>query len=333
MDMSVMNLFRKTLPFFISRILIYLLFAVIALVFIGIMVGVGFLMLRMFGDSGGAFIIVLIIAFSAIYGGLKFLERYVLYMLKVGQISVIVELMHNGKVPDGKGQIAFGKDQVTNNFGSSNVAFVLDNMIHAAVKQIQRRVIRIGDMFSFVPGSNSIISIINAVMSISLNYIDEAIVSYIFVRKNITQEESVWKSAADGVVLYAQSWKPVIKTAAGSVIFIYAFNISIFLVLAFPLLFISKMLSSNTPELGFLFGALALIAAYIITTVLKRALIDPIVTIAMIRSYQINIQNMEPSIDMHSKLLDVSSKFKDLVNKNEKSHNMASNESYGSTPI
>lgn len=331
MDMSVTKLFRKTLPFFISRILIYGLFGLGALIFLGIMVGVGFLMLRMFGDSGGAFIIILLIAFSVIYGGLKFLERYVLYLLKIGHISVIVELMNNNKIPDGKGQIAFGKNKVKNNFGSTNIAFVLDNMVHGATKQIQRRIMRTGEKFGFVPGHKSIIGIINAVMSISLSYIDEAIMSYIFVRKDITREDSVWKSAIDGVVLYVQSWKSIIKTAAGSVIFIYAFNIIVFLVLAFPLMFASKILSADTPDLGFLFGALALIAAYIITTVLKRALIDPIVTIAMIRAYQISIQNIEPSIDMHSKLLGLSSKFKKLVDKEKKEDNIIKDTIYKKT--
>lgn len=317
MNMSVMQLFTKTLPFFISRIIIYGVFGLIALIFIGLMVGVGFLVVKMFGDSSGAFIIVMIIAFGAIYGGLRFVERYVLYMVKIAHISVLVELLTNGKVPEGKGQIAYGKEQVTSNFGTTNIAFLLDSMVHAAVRQIQRWMMRVGDMFSFIPGSKNIIGIINAIMSIALNYIDEAIMSYIFIRKNNGSSESVWKSASDGVILYAQSWKAILKTAVGSVVFIYAFNIIVFLVLAFPFMFLSKIISANTPELGFLLGALALIAAYVITTILKRAFIDPIVTIAMIRSYQKSIQGMEPKVDLQQKLLGVSNNFKKLFNKSK----------------
>lgn len=95
------------------------------------------------------------------------------------------------------------------------------------------------------------------------------------------------------------------------------FNIVVFLIFAFTLLFVSKLFSSNTPEAGFLLGALALIGAYVITTVLKRALIDPIVTIAMIRSYQISIRDLEPAMDLHKKLLGVSSRFKKLVDKSK----------------
>lgn len=315
MDMSVMKLFRKTLPFIISRILIYGAFGLIAFIFLGIMVGIGFLLLKTFGETGGAFIIVMIIAFGAIYGGLRFLERYVLYMVKLGHVSVIVELLRKGEVPQGKGLVAYGKDQVTNNFGASNVAFVIDKMVHAAVRQIQRWIMRIGNIFSFVPGSKNIIGIINAIMSVSLNYIDEAIMSYIFLRKSDEKEESVWKSASDGVVLYAQSWKGIIKAAIGSVIFIYAFNIILFLAFVFPLMFVSKIISADTPGLGSFLGFLAIVGAYVLTTILKRALVDPIVTIIMVRAYQMSIRDLEPSIDLQQRLLGISSRFKRLFNR------------------
>ena len=307
--MSVMQLVKKTMPFLLSRILIYGIFAAASLFFLGIMIGIGFLLLKLFGETSGVFIIVMIVAFSVIYGGLRFLERYVMYIVKVGHISVVVELLRNGEIPDGKDQIAYGKDQVKNNFGSANVAFVVDKAIHGAVRQIQRWMLRVGEFFYFVPG------ILNAVLSVSLNYIDEAVVSYIILRKNEKREETVWKSASDGVVLYAQSWKAIIKTAAGAVVFIYVFSIITFLILALPLMGIGNLLSRNSPELGFFLGAIAVIGAYILTVVLKRALVDPIVTIAMIRSYQISIKGLEPEMDLQQKLLGVSGKFKNLFNK------------------
>src|SRR5690625_4902050 len=148
--MSVMKLITTTMPFFLMRFLVYGIFAFTALIFLGIMIGIGFLMTRLFGESSGAFLIVIVLAFGGIYGGLRFLERYVLYIVKVGHISVVVELLKNGTVPEGKGQIAYGKEQVTKNFGSANVAFVMDNLIHGAVKQIQRWMLRIGEFFNSI---------------------------------------------------------------------------------------------------------------------------------------------------------------------------------------
>lgn len=320
MYMSVMKVFRKTLPFFISRLIIYGVFGIVALLFLGLMVGLGFLVVKMFGESSGAFILLMVFAFGGVYSGIKFLERYVLYMVKIGHISVIVELLRTGKIPDGKGQVEYGKDQVKESFGTTNIAFALDAMVHAAVKEIQRRFVRFGEFFSFIPGSKNIVGIINTIMSVAVNYIDEAIVSYIFLRKSEKQEESAWKSASDGVVLYAQSWKGILKTAVGSVVMIYAFNIIIFLIFAIPFMFTSNLLSAATPGSGFLFGALALVAAYIVTMVLKRALIDPIVTISMILAYQKSISGMEPAVDLQRQLLGVSSKFKNLFEKGKEEH-------------
>src|SRR5690625_1914619 len=251
MYISIIQLFRRTFPFIMTRILTYLALGLIAFIFLGIMVGVGFLLIKVFGESSFFFILVMIISFGAIYGGLKFLERYFLYMVKTGHIAVIVELMNNGEIPDGKGMIAYGKDQVTANFGASNVAFAVDKLVYASVKQIQRWIFRIGNVFSFIPGAKNIIGIINAIMSVSLNYIDEAIMSYIFLQKGKNKETSVWSSASDGVVLYAQSWKGILKTATGAVIFIYLFNIAMFVVFVLPLLFVSNLIASGNEGIGF----------------------------------------------------------------------------------
>ena len=70
--MSVMKLVNRTLPFLFARLAIYGLFVVAALIFLAIMIGIGFLLLKIFGESSTAFLIVMLIAFSIIYGGLRF---------------------------------------------------------------------------------------------------------------------------------------------------------------------------------------------------------------------------------------------------------------------
>ncbi len=307
------------------RILIYALFGVASFIALGIMIGIGFLVFKMFGESSIAVIIIMIATIGGIFGLLRFIERYVLYMVKMGHIAVIVELLRTGEIPQGKGMIAYGKDTVKENFGASNVAFVVDKMVYAAVRQIQRWIMRVGNFFSFIPGSKNIISIINAIMSVSLNYIDEAIMSYVFLQKSKQKDETVWKSASDGVVLYAQSWKGVLKTATGSVVFIYLFNIIIFVAFLVPFLFVSKLISSGNEGLGFFIGFIALMGAGVVTTMLKRGLIDPIVMIAMIRTYQVGIKDQEPKIDLQQKLLGVSSRFKALFNKSKEEEAAAGN--------
>lgn len=315
MSLSVRQLFQKTMPFIMARIVIYALFCAGALVFLGIMVGIGIMVVKMLGEASGFFMLLMVGAFLVVFAALRFLERYVLYMVKLGHVSVIVELLHKGKVPDGKGQVAYGKDQVKSNFGTANFAFALDLIVHGAVKQIQRWMTRIGNFFSFVPASKQIVGIINAVIGVAIGYVDEAIMSYIFLKKRGEDKTSVWQHASDGVVLYAQSWKQLLKSAGLSVAFVYGFNIIVFLLFAFPLMFIFKWIAGDAAEKAFLFGGLALIAAYVITTVLKRAFLDPLITIMMIRAYQNNIEGLTPSMDLYAKIRKVSSKFRQLDDK------------------
>ncbi|UTR10903.1 hypothetical protein MM300_00760 [Evansella sp. LMS18] len=323
--MSIPQLIMRTMPFFISRIIVYAVFGIVSMIFLGLMLGLGILLFRWFEFASGFFLIMMVGTFFAVLGILRFIERYFLYMVKVGHISVVTELLRSGKVPEGKNQISYGKDQVTKNFGSANVAFVVDKVIYGAVKQIQRWLMRIGNFLSFVPGAQRVIGIISKIMEVALRYIDEAILSYIMLRKSEMaeseegtdgEEESVWKSACDGVVLYAQSWKQISLTSAGIVVFVYILNFTVFLASVFPLMAIASAVTSNAGAAAIL-GYFAIIGAYIITSMVKRAIVDPIAMIAMVRAYQLSIKAIEPSVDLQQKLLGVSSKFKELFNKSK----------------
>src|SRR5699024_7656285 len=95
------------------------------------------------------------------------------------------------------------------------------------------------------------------------------------------------------------------------------FNIVIFLMFALPFMFVGRIIAGGTEGLGMLMGFLALLAAAILTTMLKRAIVDPVVTIMMIRQYQMSIRGLEPSMDLQEKLLGVSSRFKNLFKKSQ----------------
>lgn len=312
--MSTMDIVKRTFPFFIARFIAYALFALITILFIGLTIGLGVLFITTFNQAFFALFLVVGLGFVGLYGGLQLLERYFLYIIKVGHISVIVELVRGSDVPEGKEQIAFGKEQVKKNFGSANVAFIMDKMIHRAVKQIQGWLMRATNFLNFIPAAANVMRIINSILSVGLNYIDEAVLSYTILRRNEEQNESIWKSAADGIVLYAQSWKSMIKTAAGSVALIYGFTIGSFLLLIFPFIGLARLIAGNT-DLGAAIVILSVIASFTLAITLKRGLIDPIITIAMIRSYQLSIKDREPALDLEQKLLSASSWFKNLFEK------------------
>lgn len=299
------------------RIVIYGLIAFLSLIFLGIMVGIGYALYDWFGEVGVPFIVVMLIVLLIVHGTLRFMERYVLYMIKLGHIAVVVELLRTGKLPEGKGLIGYGKVKVIESFGSAHVEFVVDKMIYATVRQVQRWIVPIGEWLRFAPGSGVLIGILNSILSVGLNYIDKPIMSYIFLRKSEKHPEIVWKSASDGIMLYAQSWQGIIKSSVISVLLIYAFNIIMFLLCVIPFLAIVHSFPQEAERIGIFYGILAIIAVIVVTTVLKRGFIDPIVTIIMIRDYHMNIRGQAPSIDLQEKLLNISPRFKRLFSKTE----------------
>lgn len=309
---STWSLLVKTTPFIWMRLLVYMLFAVGSIVLMGIFVGIGALVLKLFGDSGLFVVLIVVFAIGSVFAIYRLLERYVLYLLKAAHIAVLVELMDHGSVPEGKGQIAYGKDRVAAMFGTTSAFFAVDQLVAASVKQIHRWLMRLGNLLHAIPGAKVIINIISMVLGIALNYIDEAVLSRVMKHKKENPEANVWKTSADGVVLYAQSWKGMIGTAAGVALFSIVLVVVSFLITLFPLLALAKLAGSETNSF---MGILAFIGALTVSTAMKGAFVDPVATIAMIRTYHMKTAGVTPSIDLTDKMKSVSKKFRDLAGK------------------
>lgn len=311
---STWNLLKQTTPFIWMRLLIYMLFAVGSVIFLVILVGISALLLKWFGDSSGIVIVMVIVAIGVLFSFYRLLERYILYLLKAAHIAVLVELIDQGSVPDGKGQIEYGKERVKAMFGTASVFFAVDQLVASAVKQIHRWLMRLGNLFGAIPGAKVVINLASMVLGIALNYIDEAVLSRVMKHKKDNPESNVWQTSADGVVLYAQSWKGMIGAAAGVALFSIALSVASFLITLFPLLALVKLMYSDGNSF---LGVLAFISALSISTAVKKAFVDPVATITMIRAYHTRTAGVEPSIDLRGKMLAISGKFKDLVNRAE----------------
>lgn len=311
---STWLLLKKTMPFIWLRLLVYLLFAIGSIIFLAILVAISALLLNIFGESAIVTIIMIVSSVVVLFSVYRLLERYVLYLLKAAHIAVLIELIEHGQVPDGKGQITYGKDRVKEMFGTTSAFFVVDQLVAAAVKQIHRWLMRLGDLVQSIPGARVVVNLVSMILGIALNYIDEAVLSRVMKLKKENPESNVWKTSADGVVLYAQSWKTMIGAAAGAAFFSIALSFISFLIIYFPLLGLTKIING---EGNILLGLLALISAISISAAIKKAFVDPVNTIIMIRAYHSKTKGVEPSVDLHGKLLAISNKFKELVRRGD----------------
>ena len=202
--MTAKDIFMKTLPFCWSKLGLGLLNIVICVVLFAILMGIALL----FNSEGVA--AVMIIVWFVLIGIVNFvINHYFAYLVKAGHVAVIAQTFKDGRVPDNC--VSVGKAMVKDRFGTANAYFAIDKLVSGAVKQLQRTLGRITDsLLGSLPGADSVKSATNFFLNISLGYIDECCLSYTFYNRG----QNAYKSACDGVVIYAQNWKHLLKNAA-----------------------------------------------------------------------------------------------------------------------
>ncbi|MEN6483597.1 MAG: hypothetical protein ABFD98_01835, partial [Syntrophobacteraceae bacterium] len=281
----------KTMPYLLIRSAVYAALGLAAALYIGIVILVG----KLFG-SGGA--VVFVIGIAVLIGLMRLAKQYVLYLVDAGHIAVITEIIRAGSLPEGVSQYRYGREAVTRMFKEVSVLFVVDRMVDGTIRAINGLVVEITD-FLPIPGIESLTKVVNSVISFSLTYIDETILSYNLSRK----DANIWESARRGVVLYAQNWRPVLTTAAASVVANAVAFVLVFLVLLIP--FALLAMATHNETLRLFWFALAFTLAY----GFKLAVFKPFFQTSMILAFNHAIRGQEPDPEWENRLEAASEKF------------------------
>jgi hypothetical protein len=286
----------QTAPYLALRVVVYLVLGI----GVGIYLGFVYFLAKLFGGGGFLFLIGL----AVLWGFLRLLKNYFLYMIQAGHVAVVTELIGKGKLPDGVNQITYGKKVVLDLFKQISVLFMVDQLVKGILRAVNRTVLRVAEIFP-LPGLESLARLIVTVFNFSVTYVDESILSYNLSRSR----EGIWESAKRGVVLYAQNWKPILKTAVGlMVINLLAFAV-FFLILLIPLGPLAVMAKSGTWKFFWLVTAAALAFS------LKLALINPFSMISMMITFNRTIEGQEPDPEWEATLENTSKKFRQLKEK------------------
>lgn len=295
--MTAKQLYSKTMAFNYAKLMLGIATIVISIVLFGILMGIGWL----FGD--GVTGIMLLIWIGAV-GVVRFaLMHYMGYLVKAGHIAVLTEAIKTGKVPDN--QVEYGKGIVKERFATSNIYFAIDSLISGAVKQIQSVVDKAGDVLDFIPGMDAVTGVAKLFISISLGYIDECCLGYTFYNK----DQNAFKSAADGVVIYAQNWKSLLKNAAKTTLAVILSTIGITLVVFVLIGGLFRLLDWN--------GLVAFILAVFVAWAVKFAFIDSWILVKTMSCYMEVAPDTKITFDLYDKLSGMSSKFKELFQKSK----------------
>jgi hypothetical protein len=302
---KAIGMVARTAPFVVLRMLVYfgIGFAYLIAIGAGGVIGYGFGHIGSSPDApdAGAFWGGLI-GFGLVSAVLYFAREYILYLVKAAHIAVLVELLDGRDVPGGQGQIAYGASFVKTHFVQSSVLFGVDQLIKGVLAAFFRT-INFFTAFLPVPALQTAIRIAEAVVRMSLTYVDEIILAHL-IR---TRTTNPWDTAKDGLVLYAQNYQHFLKNAAWLSAFLWALTILVFLVIVGPFAALAAMLH------GSFLWTLAL--AFIFAWAVKAALLEPVAIASLMQVYFKTIEGQTPNPEWEARLSQVSAKFRALGEK------------------
>ena len=295
--MTASEVFGKTLVFGWIKLGLGLVNILIAVLLFAVLMGISVLM----GSEGVAGIMFVVWLFAV--GIVNFIiNHYFGYLVKAGHVAGIATAFQTGQVPNDP--VNTGKTMVKERFGTSNVYFAIDKLVAGSVKQLQRTLGRVTDsLLGAIPGIDGVKGLMNMFLDISLGYIDECCLGYTFNHK----EQNAYKSAADGVVIYAQNWKTLLKDSAKTTLTVILSVVVITLVgfILFGGLF--RLLGWS----GFVAFVIALFFAWTV----KYAFVDSWILVKMMSSYMQVAPTTVITFDLYGKLSQLSGKFRELYKK------------------
>jgi hypothetical protein len=297
----------RTFPFVALRLVVYFGIALGYVFSIGIGSFLGYGFGHLAGPDGPASGVFWggAIGFGLVSAVLYFAREYILYLVKAAHIAVLVEVLDGKDIPNGQGQVKYGAEFVKTHFGEASVLFGVDQIVKGVIRAIFG-IINFFTAWLPIPALQQLIRMIEAIIRMSLTYLDEVILAYL-IR---TRTTNPWNTAKDGLILYAQNYKAILKNAIWLSIFMWGLTILLFIVMLGPAAAIFAFLPGAT-GLGIWVFVIALIFAWS----LKAAVLEPIAIASLMQVYFKVIEGQTPDPEWDARLSQVSKKFRDLADK------------------
>ncbi|WP_289042682.1 hypothetical protein [uncultured Aliiroseovarius sp.] len=296
------GLMGRTLPFILLRMAVYFGITLGYILVTGVGAGVGW-GVGGFGDAdfratttawGG-------VAGFGIFGAIMYWAReYILYIVKAGHLAVLVELIDDKPMPQGRSQIGHASAVVRDRLPQASILFAMDQLIKGVIRAITGLVRGILTILP-IPGAQQLGGIFSAFLRVAVGFIDEVILAYA-IR---TKSDNAWMSAREALVLYGQNYKPLLKNAAWLAIIVYGLSFVVFLVMLAPAALVVYLMPGAWAAGGVVF---ALLFAWSV----KAALLEPLAITCMMQVYFKVIEGQQPNPEWDAKLEQMSGKFRKL---------------------
>jgi hypothetical protein len=294
-----LKLLLQTLPFLLVRFGILCALTVASLLYLAVLLGGAVLLSK----AAAALAWIWVIGLLAVGGSLwRFVVRYMLYLIKLGHIAVLTELLTTGHIANGTlGMFEYGKRVVTERFGEVNAMFALDLLISGIVGAFNRTLNWVANLLP-IPGLHSMMGVVNAVLRASTTYIDETVFSYNLARG----DENVFRSSKDGLIYYAQNAKEVLKTGIWVVVLDYVLTGAIWIVMLLPGFALSYVMPGNAG------GVVMIVVAVLFAGSVRSAFLKPLFLVMVMVKFHAAVRNQPINLEWDQRLGSASRKFEEL---------------------
>jgi hypothetical protein len=164
----------------------------------------------------------------------------------------------------------------------------------------------IGGIAAFVPipGLDGLVKFVNSVIRMSLTYVDEIILGY-----NIRSDSAEpFETARQGVVLYAQNGRTMLKNALWLSILMWVLALVVFLTTLAPAAAVLYAMPGELAGWGF-------VLAIVFTWAFSAAFIEPFCIAALMQVYFAAIEGQRPNAEWDDRLSKASKQFRELKEK------------------
>lgn len=302
---QAIGLMVRTMPFIVLRAAIYFGAALAYVLVTGAGAGIGYgvgafgepdfqAQTTFWGAIGG---------FGVVGAIMYWAREYILYLAKAGHIAVLVELVSGRELPAGRSQITYATAVVKERFAQASLLFAVDQIVKGVIRAITGLV---RGILSFIPvqGVKQLVGIIEAFLRVAVGFVDEVILAHM-IRSGQTNP---WEAAREGLVLYGQNYKVMLKNAAWLTLFVYGLSALVFVLMLAPAAGVIYLMPGNWSAGGFVF---ALIFAWSV----KAAIFEPFAIVCLMQVYFRTTEGQTPDPEWDARLEQMSKKFRQLKEK------------------
>lgn len=299
---AALGMMLRTLPFILLRMAVYFGITLGYILVTGMGAGIGYGIGGFGGEElranttfwGG------LIGFGMFGAIMYWMREYILYIVKASHIAVLVEMIDNKPMPEGRGQITHAAAVVKQRFPQASILFVVDQLIKGVIGAITKMIRGILSVLP-IPGARQAAGILSAFLQVAVGFIDEVILAYA-IR---TKSDNAWMSAKEALVLYGQNYKTMLKNAAWLAVIIYGAGLLVFLVMLAPAALVAYFLPGS-------WSAAGIVIALLLAWSVKAAFLEPFAITCMMQVFFKATEGQEPDPEWEARLEGMSDKFKKL---------------------